>query len=936
MGKLAVAGFYIAEHPCLDAQTDNKTRRVKVGHSGDLGSRLHNDAYVTNFPEGWRYAYTVETQSKESAYVIEQAVLKICDRSRVRNRELVDQHPDEIIKIAKNIVGIMEIDGIVRVRPEYEKPARPVDDSLTGNVRGAIPTKLERSYIDEKLIDSIVDRMKTLSLCDSGDHDLIDFGSCDPTGGDGSETIKLNEKELNSEDEIGDFDHVDIYEPVVVEDREYHNEACRRCLKELGVDPSATPTASPSERNNSKTILQMACRSGKTRVGYMVSEYFDRVLFIVPSLSLLKQTAAKIENYGRVPDMLVGSDDSMTTDTEHIEKTLRGKEKVSAPQDGICRSPSKTKLFVISTYHSAHLLPDIFDLIIFDEAHRLCGSVDLNEEACGTGDKKKFTVPLAYGGSHLFMTATPRYDANGLSMKNKEIFGSVAYKYHLRQGIKDHIINDFEVKLIPVEAKPDTSSQPDAGGDKDGISARQIETASSEVDKMFVFCKSIAHADRLCELVRNSGVEHLCLRAHSKLPRRVINGTFARFCESKKSILFNCRLFQEGVECRPLDAVFFASPRKSPRDIIQTMCRPLSKYDGKGVSKIFVPVTVPTVSPLSPIDADDEAFVEKFNTANKHLTYFADALRDEDPSLYEYLLGNGEYKVEWVGKYSADVMTKLFRRTVNRKNRLVKRDKLPWPIFMAEMRNSIEKRNRYPKNTEIVDIGNAKINLGQVYKSYAKLYLDTKNKGQDPLRSATSAVKDCSVAGGTVGLQSYQMFDLASLPQWEPFGAEGPYARSFVIPYLKQFLEENKDNLDEIMINVSNGGYIGLNATAMERLSGYLTTMNQQDAAVKNKVKPEKKMELTAICEPYGLKMFHARRSNGRAEPDKTYIQECNRRFQEWVKKLKDKVSSDPLIQRIYPGYPEKHRLMEDLNTARSDYSYSKIQQLSKTRKKKQ
>ena len=883
-----IPGFYIAEHECLDSQT-TKTRRVKVGHSGDLANRLHNDAYVTNFPEGWRYAFTIEVADKNTAFIVEQSVLKLCGADRVAGRELVDKHPDEIMHIAREVLIIMGVGWTEKKRPVYVRPVREREAADPANKN------------DDRTIELITDALKSMAIRSSPESaDDFDLASLEK---------QMTAKELNSEDDIGDVDS-ETYTPVVIEDREFHNEACRRCLKELG----------RGARSNGRTILQMACRSGKTRVGFMVSEHYNKTLFLVPNLSLLRQTALKIENYGRVPDLLVGSDGGVPTAGGAAGQS-RCPFMTTCPEV-IAAISGKDRLFVISTYHSAHLLPDTFDLIIFDEAHRLCG-----QQTSTDAGKKTFAASLDYGGDKLFMTATPRFDATGLSMKNRDVFGSVAYKYHLRKGIDDGIINDFEVRLIPDAEVTEVTEMAEMA---DTILARQVIHASAEVDKMLVFCKSIAHADELCRLVEALGPEHLCLRAHSKLPRKYINATFARFNVAKKSILFNCRLFQEGVECRSLNAVFFASTRKSPRDIIQTMCRPLSIQDGKGISKIFLPVRMLTPpaalrrgGAAGQSHGVDEAYAEKFSSENKHLLYFADALREEDPSLYEYLLGNGEYNIEWTGKYPPKLTAELFRRTINRKNRLVKRDKLPWSIVVEEIQRSIEKRNRYPKLNEVVEIGNARFCLGSIYKAYAKIYL--RQKGAEPTLDGSAGT-----GARAETLHAHQIFDLESLPFWNPFGAEGPYARSFVIPFLREFLEKNRDTLDQLMINVSNGGYVGLNATPFERLSGYLTTMNQQDTVKKDKVNPEKKAELVEICGRYGLKMFRSRDKNGNVVPGKTYIQECNARSQKRIKELEEGVKTDPMIQALYPGYPEKHILMEDLTTSRSDYSYSKIQQLAK------
>ena len=97
-----------------------------------------------------------------------------------------------------------------------------------------------------------------------------------------------------------------------------------------------------------------------------------------------------------------------------------------------------------------------------------------------------------------------------------------------------------------------------------------------------------------------------------------------------RAALFNCRMLQEGVEVPPLNAVFFAAPRHSARDIIQSLCRPLNPAPGKPQSVVFLPVEADPAIP-----ADAPANLRRYAS----ILPVVDALLDEDPRLFEYLIG---------------------------------------------------------------------------------------------------------------------------------------------------------------------------------------------------------------------------------------------------------------------------------------------------------
>jgi superfamily II DNA or RNA helicase len=730
----------------------------------------------------------------------------------------------------------------------------------------------------------------------------------------------------------------------------------------------------------------MACRCGKTLVAYGVApEYLwppakpaakpaadpadrpakpPRVLILVPGLSLLRQTVQKLALYGACAAadcslLLVGSDarpievpggaaPSMTTDPAVIAAAFA----------------TPGPLFVISTYQSSELLPDVFDLTIFDEAHRVCGAAGL----------RPFTqVLLGHSrGDRLYMTATPRYDAP-VSMKDRELFGGVAYRYHMRDGIDAGYVNDFGLELLGAPAPEAVAAQAESAGVFGAIgaafgwalrgaepppytaltalAAQVLEAASDPgTAKLLVFCRSIRHAAELQQEVEALAVywratrggkggaplpEFTTLAAHSRMPGAEVARALGRFAApGERAILFNCRLFQEGVEIPALNGVFFAAPRHSPRDIIQSLCRALNALPGKPLSKIYVPLTYdPGLDPADP------ANLERFAS----IVPFMDALMAEDPLLYEHLLdpAGTPYPLRWVesraaaagrvklARYDPDRLLAAARLRVRGGGRaggerLLRAARIPWRIGFAELERIVRECGRYVKTTDKfvygAGAGAAEVNFHGFFVFCREAY----KKWQ---------------AGEVQPLEPHQINDLRSLPEWETRGLGGPYPWAECLGVLEAWLRDHGGVPP--MLEINTGGYVGLDASPFERLSGALTCINQGDGKDrKGSARPgsgftidaAKQRDLDELCARWGLRWRKERGppppgappgavgplicdEKGRYTGAPSFIQEAHARFkEEW----KTKGESSEYISTYFKDFPIKHRRQERLDVLES------------------
>ena len=861
------SGFYIAHHPWLNyiaPQVEGAEAIVKVGHTGRLGDRLLDSSYFTCWGEGWRYLATIELPSKELAEAVEGAVLGLFKHARLDGRELIRiGGPVKLSVIAETALEAAKRLGVegahIKRAPTYARTAPPPKAPGEG---------------PSEEVEGLRKALEGLTIV---------APPSPPPPATAPVPVPMAAPAPPALDENSTLEQLDVpallpeAEAAPLEDRQYQIDAAAACSGELA--------------RAGRTILAMACRCGKTRVAHLVLEPYlaqGPVLFLVPWLALLRQTAAKLQAYGVAPEslVLVGSSPAMTTDPASVKQRLEANREAGRPS------------IVVSTYHSSEAATaggeHQFALTIFDECHHVCGPRDFRPS-----NYVLLRVPEATTGPRLFMTATPVTSGADVHMGQHDLFGGTAYRYHLRQGIEAGYVNNFEIQLVaassdlrkeaaapaqPGSVRADAAaplrrfynrlarlfSGAPTGSQTPIETLKPLEYLASQVclafdhlrktspaPKLLVFCRTIRGAEELLQAVKaefqltaqekstgqkvaapqngaaaqEAGSSTPCLAAASSRTTpselEAVLNTFR--APGAPGILFNCRLFQEGVEFPPLNGVFFATPRHSPRDIIQSMCRALTRAPGKPRSAIFIPVppapAAPPAAGVNPLLAGNSRF--------ETLLPFAEAIYSEDARFYEHLLDPAKpYPFGWLGVHgTAAQLLHAARRAIRygakeRAGRLVDRllrnDQIPWKDAFSELKRTVEVCRRYPKGNDGFTFTQAAVVDSDGVKEGAKVVL---NFGAWYAWAQKEYLRH--VAGEPSALQPHQVRDLESLPEWATRGIQTPYPPVECLATLEQLLEANKGVMPPV--NINNGGWIGLDATPLERLSGFLTTISQQD-----------------------------------------------------------------------------------------------------------
>ncbi|MDQ1108372.1 putative helicase [Stenotrophomonas rhizophila] len=264
--------------------------------------------------------------------------------------------------------------------------------------------------------------------------------------------------------------------PVVLKDR--------KTLHQHQESALAAVRAGLKDADRGKLI--MACGTGKTFTSLKIAEALagkgKRVLFLVPSLSLLSQTLTEWTQEAETPlhsfavcsDSDVGKkrgrkeNDAVQTLTHELRYPATTNARRLA-QGVALRHDSEHMTVVFSTYHSIevihqaqheHGLAD-FDLIVCDEAHRTTG-------ATFEGDDESTFVRVHDAGyiraaRRLYMTATPRIYGDSAkavaerdnvalySMDNEDWYGKQLYVITFSEAVKRGLLVDYKVIVLAVE-----------------------------------------------------------------------------------------------------------------------------------------------------------------------------------------------------------------------------------------------------------------------------------------------------------------------------------------------------------------------------------------------------------------------------------------------------------------------------------------------------
>jgi len=208
--------------------------------------------------------------------------------------------------------------------------------------------------------------------------------------------------------------------------------------------------------------------------------------------------------------------------------------------------------------------PNEFSLLIIDEAHH--------------APAETYKRIIKYYRQNpalkvLGLTATPdRKDKKAMG----QIFEEVAYAYDIRDGIDDGWLVPIEQQSVVVEGL-DFSAIRTTAGDLNGKDLAEVlefeEILHGIADptvqltgdrKTLVFAASVAHAERLTEIINRHKPESARFVCGTT-PKETRKIMFKDFAEKKFQYLVNVGVATEGFDDPGIECVVMARPTKSPR-----------------------------------------------------------------------------------------------------------------------------------------------------------------------------------------------------------------------------------------------------------------------------------------------------------------------------------------------------------------------------------
>ena len=397
------------------------------------------------------------------------------------------------------------------------------------------------------------------------------------------------------------------------------------------------------------------CGSGKSMTAYWISEKLQAktVLIAVPSLALIRQTldawtkqalatgltidyiaVCSDKDVGQSDDPIMNTYDlgiSVTTNPDMVKNFL------------LDENPSMK--VVLTTYQSGSVIisacdkiDQIFDLGIFDEAHKTTG--DKSKKFALLIDDKKLEIK-----NKIFMTATERQfsgnTTNLMSMDNDSIYGLVIDQLSFKNALDQEppILCDYKVITISVtrndieqlisenqltRANGKQHTFIDDGATIASLIALRKLSANKGIKHAISFHKSIKRANEFTDLNnllnQNSDKQTILKAFHVSGAMSTSNRNIEinKFVKTEPSVISNARCLTEGVDIPLVDAVVFSDPKQSVIDIVQAAGRAMRTHPEKSLGYIIIPVII-----------DDHAS-DKVNEAFKQLVNVVAALGIND------------------------------------------------------------------------------------------------------------------------------------------------------------------------------------------------------------------------------------------------------------------------------------------------------------------
>ena len=427
----------------------------------------------------------------------------------------------------------------------------------------------------------------------------------------------------------------------------------------------------PALEAHDRVSAIMACGTGKTLVALWVAEarLASRILVLLPSLALLRQVLHEWLRESNLPGLAylcVCSDPTVKDGLDSITTTQSDLDfQVSTDAASVREfldAPFAGRKVVFSTYQSARVVGaavkpgEVFDLAVFDEAHKTAGREGRNYAFA----LEDVNLPIC---KRLFLTATPRHynphqqDRDGdakllFSMDRPDVYGPQAYCLTFAEAARRGIICGYKVIISVITSEMVTNEllkRGDVMVNGDAVCAREVANQIALRDviekygaqKVFTFHKTVASAESFVadgsEGIRSHLPNFETFHVNGTMPTARREREMRDFRAAACAVMSNARCLTEGVDVPAVDMVAFLSPRRSRVDIVQATGRAMRRSPDKTTGYVLVPLFVEQAA-----NESVEAAVSRSNF--EEVWDVLHSLQEQDDVLADLIRNMGERK----------------------------------------------------------------------------------------------------------------------------------------------------------------------------------------------------------------------------------------------------------------------------------------------------
>jgi superfamily II DNA or RNA helicase len=383
----------------------------------------------------------------------------------------------------------------------------------------------------------------------------------------------------------------------------------------------------------SRAQVIRACGTGKTLIAILAADRLraERVLVLVPTLDLLRQTARAWARSAQIPRRTAWVCSDRTAERDGPARHSQLPARTTDPAKLTALLAEADPLLVLCTYESSPTLAgamtaaaaEPFDVAVIDEAHRCAGPVAsahrtiLQDAALPAKRRLFFTATPAVFGTRDKARAAAR-NVRLASMDDRELYGRAIHHLSFAEAVRRGLLCPYQVAVIPIsdhevhrlieERRLVNAGAPD--NLEAGALATQIACGRAMTRfgcrRIVAFQPSIEHSKRFAahlpvaldllapdeRPIRARWIAHI---DGATMPLAKRNERLRRFQAVEPDeirVLSNVRLLSEGVDVREIDAVAFVGTQRGQAQIIQAVGRAMRPAPAKTVGTVILPVVI--------------------------------------------------------------------------------------------------------------------------------------------------------------------------------------------------------------------------------------------------------------------------------------------------------------------------------------------------------